>query len=152
MPEIHPLRVRCPDSYPPCYFTSCNEENDLFHPWYKLEIEGSVKYQTQLDRILASLNHFLQPSSKVETFNACAIPPWYQHSINISVSSSSKEEEAEQHEALFERICKDSDQRLYYTDGSMLESHVGAGLIQVQDGKANTSHPFTIPGNTNGSL
>ena len=137
MPEIHPIRVRCPDSYPPCYSTGRGDENGLFNQWHELELEGSARYQTQLDRILASVNHFIQPSSDVETFNTCAIPPWYQHGVDVSVSLSSKEEEAINHEALFERIHRDPGQTLYYTDGSMLDKHVGAGLVQVQDGKTN---------------
>jgi len=38
------------------------------------------------------------------------------------------EEEAGSHEALFERIYRDPGQVLLYTDGSMLEEHVGAGV------------------------
>ena len=140
MPEIHPIRVRCPDSYPPCYSTGRGDENGLFNQWHELELEGSARYQTQLDRILASVNHFIQPSSDVETFNTCAIPPWYQHGVDVSVSLSSKEEEAINHEALFERIRRDPGQMLYYTDGSMLDKHVGAGLVQMQDGKASLNH------------
>ena len=72
-----------------------------------MKLEDSAKYQTQLNRILTSVNHFIQPSSDIETFNTCAIPLWYQYVIDISILLSSKEEEAINHEALFERIHRD---------------------------------------------
>jgi len=123
MPETHPLRVRCPDSYPPGYSTDRDDDNNQFCPWHEPEPEDkSTRYQTRLDRILASINQFIQPTDNVETFNACDIPPWNTHDIDITVSSASMEEEAGSHEALFERIYRDPGQVLLYTDGSMLES------------------------------
>jgi len=141
MPEMHPLRVRCPDSYPPGYSTDRDDDNNQFCPWHEPEPEDkSTRYQTRLDRILASINQFIQPTDNVETFNACDIPPWNTHDIDITVSSESKEEEAGSHEALFERIYRDPGQVLLYTDGSMLEEHVGAGVTLIQARNPPVNH------------
>ena len=59
----HPLRTRCPDTYPPHYIIG-REYSDDYQQWY--DNSESKNYQTALDRILSSINSIIAPNEEVE--------------------------------------------------------------------------------------
>jgi ribonuclease HI len=135
MKDTHPIRTRCPDTFPPSA-TSQREESDYYCPWNRLE-NRSAPYETQLDRVLSRVNTLVLERENVETVDITHPAPWETVNIHTEILKKSKDEAAELHESISSRLKSSSRNLIFYTDGSKLKENVGAAFV-CSDGNFNS--------------
>jgi len=135
MKYTHPIRKRCPDTFPPS-ITSDREESDHYCPWHRLE-NRVAPYQTQLDRVLSRVNTLVSPGENVETIDITHPAPWDLTEIHTEVLKLNKDEAAEAHKAISDRLKRSARNLIFYTDGSKLKENVGAAFV-CSDGNFNS--------------
>ena len=136
IPNEHPLLELCPNSFPK---TQENDRDDP-HPSTKLTSwwdtqTTNPRYTTRLDRILASINEYIEPPSLIENIDTTAHPPWYQNTLDIHINPASKEDAAAAHLEQHFYTHADSSQLCFYTDGSLLDQRAGSGITGSRAGE-----------------
>ena len=83
--------------------------------------------KTRLGRIISTLDEWLGPATEVEE---CAVypTPWVDSKVLTKISSHNKEDESKAHLKEYNILRQDPDNIIAYTDGSMMDKAVGAGL------------------------
>ena len=132
MPESHPIRQRCPTTFPPFYEDTpiTPHLNGDWTEWDERPRteEPAPKYQTRLIRILSTIGNIINRYSEVETYSTTASEPWIGTTIQTYISTADKKTEMKEHRSLIERLHQNEDKQLIaYTDGSKLSDNLGAG-------------------------
>src|SRR5690606_8391675 len=120
--EHHPLTRRCPDSFH--QMAEGISEEDLGGACWDEQESSQSRYPNSLVRLLSTLKNWIKPASKVETVNGrCEVEP---AGITFHLSKSDKGKAAEEHKRLIASL--DDSNAVVYSDGSLLEGTVGAGI------------------------
>lgn len=133
MPEPHPIRARCPSSYPPFYQTEEEEESPRFTAWDD-DSTPQRPYRTHLISILSTLRTWINRTTEVETYSTTAVAPWVETLVSTSIAKLEKKDEADAHNKLVAKLKQDKQTIIAYTDGSMLDGKVGAGAVIEGEG------------------
>src|SRR5690606_25359208 len=118
----HPLTRRCPDSFHQMAEGVSQEE--LGGASWDEDENGQRKYPNSLVRILSTLKDWVKPASSMEVVNDdCGIKP---AKIEFHISTSDKGTAAKEHNQLIRSL--DDNNIMVYSDGSIIEVVVGAGV------------------------
>jgi ribonuclease HI len=118
----HPVVRRCPQDFHPSGTGELEDESDKGCPWY-----AKGKQSTSLLRILHSVSSWISPASKLEEV-ATPLPDTPPlATIDLSFAKTTKIEAAQLHSHLSQTLGK-GNHMVAYTDGSLLEGRVGAGV------------------------
>ena len=142
MPKQHPIRARCPNTFPPHYHTDVDENNKKFSEWDDPPTT-TKPHRTRLISILSTLRDWIDRTSEVETYSTTSIPPWTESLAKTIISSKSKTNEAEHHNEVVHKIRNNRRALISYTDGSKLDNKIGAGLVIEMPGQPDIER--TIP-------
>ena len=134
-PEMHPIRQRCPSTFPPFYESpESSNTSGPWIPWDSME-QNNRKFETRLIETLSTLSPWISNSSEIETYSTTACPPWIESRVKTHISPLSKEKEAKAHEAQYAMLKNDNRNIVCYTDGSMLKENIGAGTVVEMTGE-----------------
>lgn len=128
LPEQHPIRKRCPATFPPCFETAREPNERNWSSWNDSDCK-SKPYQTRLDRVLSHIREWIQPQSEVEEYNFEAAAPWNSTLVDTFIHADTKEKAAAFHNAHVQQLMASERNIICYSDGSMLEGNVGAGAV-----------------------
>ena len=144
MPDTHPLLPLCPNTFPK---TLDNERDDptnkRFTPWHQTN-QQKPKYETRLDKTIATTNKYLQPPSIIENIDCTRNAPWTLHTTDIQIPTGTKEQVAEKHLRDHFFTHADAQQLCFYTDGSLLDGKAGAGVYASRAGEAVHQESFYL--------
>jgi ribonuclease HI len=142
LPSDHPIRERCPDSFPPGYPT-IRTEDDISGASWDTEDPRSV-FESRLDRTLNSVAKWISPKHEIEQYSIKDNPPWETPTVRTHISLANKDEATDEHQQFLHTIAQRPKQLIAYGDGSMTDSAVGAGVVVIQNQQPDleTTHPM----------
>ena len=86
-------------------------------------------HRSRLDKILSTLNEWLEPRTIMEEVDLDASAPWTKTTTITKISEAPKKEAAQLHNITIEALKETKKALLCYSDGSMREGNVGAGAV-----------------------
>jgi hypothetical protein len=95
------------------------------------------RYESQLTKVLSTINDIIQPQTTVETIDGSASSPWKNQEIfEIHIPTGMKTETAKQHKEQHQFTLQDKKHLCLYMDGSLLQGRAGAGAFASRAGRA----------------
>ena len=130
MPMSHPVRQRCPLSFPPALYAMIgpDEGSEKWIEWDTLNVERKP-YQSRLVKCLSTLSPWISNASDIESSSIDEAPPWTETSVKIMISDNSKDDTAKAHTQQVARLLADKKNIIAYSDGSMCQDKVGTGAV-----------------------
>lgn len=122
------------------------EENERYNPtrltpWHQ---NGKANYHHRLDKILNTVNEWIQPQSCIERVDILKKTPWAENTIDIQIDTGTKEEVAKQPQTEFPTSNLNTDQMYFYTDRSQLKGKAGAGVTAYHRGETVTEETYPL--------
>jgi ribonuclease HI len=120
LPPEHPVVRRCPQGFHPSGTGIPEDEADVGVSWYE-----KGRQATSILRVLHSVSTWISPASNLEETAASNVPPVV--TIDLQPAALQKSKAAQLHTTLSQTL-ENGHHMVAYTDGSLLEGNVGAGL------------------------
>ena len=130
MSELHPVRQRCPDTFPPLLDIPRESNAAKFTPWDSRNVQKS-RYKSRLDKILSTLNEWVDPKMGIEQLDLDASAPWTEATTQTYITEGSKEDAAKLHKVTVKQLQQSRKALLCYSDGSMRDGNIGAGAVKI---------------------
>jgi hypothetical protein len=110
-----------------------------------LEFHGTAgNKRTENLKHISSKPYLPSNSSEIETYSTTACQPWTEIRVKTQINLHPKVEEAKAHEAKYKILKQDNHNIVCYTDGSMLNEHIGAGNIVEMTAEAVIEATYQI--------
>jgi ribonuclease HI len=129
MPETHPIRQRCPSTFPPCFDTPDTVNESRWREWDEpTPTPKKPRYNTRLTRVLSCINPWIDRNSEIETSSPTATPPWHETAVRTHNSKLPNKDATADHLKLIAKLSESPHSHLIaYTDGSLTDNTAGAG-------------------------
>jgi hypothetical protein len=122
-PARHPIRKRCPATYPPNgylasagHYDDDTDDEDEFQEWDDIPSPG-MKYQSRLIEILATLREWVTPEHNVEEYSITACLPWRETRVSTLIPPETKEAAAKLHKEQHTLLSANAENVVCYSDG-----------------------------------
>jgi hypothetical protein len=99
--------------------------NHPIHTWITQALkDGNRPYISNLENLIKHYSEYIQPG--MEHITAYIRPPWWKLAVTTAISTSNKEEAAQEHQQRLQQIP--AQDLIIYTDGSGHGGQIGAAI------------------------